>query len=307
MKASHLIIEAVTFFLISGGVMYAYYYLEEKYKHMVIMKRLFPSAQHTATYKKKQLNGKLKQVLMRFGLLAMPKKQEETKDLKDLLGYAGYRSKNAVVVYFGIKLALALLAGGIYLFLIFILGNISARGMVFFFFFAATGYYVPGLLLKHKVKARHRKIFHELPNTLDLLLICMEAGLSFDMALYRVSKELSSVAPVLSKEFGRYFLEIRGGLPKKQALKSLADRNGEKNLASVVQVMIQSADFGTNMIEAITVYSDSLRTERKQIAEEKGAKISTKLALSTVFIILPALLAIILGPAVINLIERIKY
>jgi tight adherence protein C len=307
MNFSHLIIEAVTFFLISGGLMWAYFYLEEKYKHMVIMKRCFPSGQKADAHAAEQINKNLKQVFISFGLLAMPKKEEETKDLKKLLGYAGYRSKNATVVYFGIKLALALLAGCLYLFFIFVSGRLSARTMVFFFFFAATGYYLPGMILKHQVRVRHRKIFHELPNTLDLLLICMEAGLSFDMALYRVSKELSSVAPVLSKEFGRYFLEIRGGLPRKQALNSLADRNGEKNLASVVQVMSQSADFGTDMVEAITVYSDSLRTERKQIAEEKGAKISTKLAFATIFLILPALLAVILGPAMINLIERVNF
>ena len=306
MNPSHLMIKAITFILISGGFMYVYYYLEEKYKRATIMKRLFASSQKAADYKKKRMNTALKQVLTSFGLLVMPDKKKETKNLRKLLGYAGYKSKNALIIYFGIKLALALLAGFFYLFFILASGNISARSIIFVFFPTAAGYYLPGLLLKHKVTARHRRIFNELPDTLDLLFICMEAGLSFDMALYRVSKELASVAPVLSKEFSRYFLEIRGGLPRKQALKNLADRNGEKNLASIMYVLIQSADFGTDIGKAVKVYSNSLRTERKQLAEEKGAKISTKLTFPTIFLILPALMVIILGPAVINLLERMK-
>ena len=306
MKISYLIIEFLTFSLIAGFVMYVYYYLEEKYKRSIIMKRLFASSEAAAEYEKRRTSADIKRYLISLGLAAMPKKEEETADIRKLLGYAGYRSKNAPVLFFGIKLALALILGTLYLAVIIFSGQISARSIIFIFFPFATGYYLPGLILKQKVTKRHSRIFKELPDAMDLLHICMEAGLSFNMALYRVSRELSFIAPVLSKEFSRYFLEIKGGLPRKMALKNLADRNGEKNLISVVHVLIQSADFGTDIAEAIRVYSDSLRMERKQIAEEKGAKISTKLAFPTIFLILPALMVIILGPALINLIERMK-
>ncbi len=306
MKPLYFAIDTITFCLISGSFMIFYYYLEKRHKRSVIMKRLFASSKKAAKYEKKRMETNLKNSLISLGVLAKPKNAAETENLKQILGYAGFRSKNAVVIFFGIKLTLALLSGFLYIILLILSGNINGRGIIFVFFPVAIGYYLPGLLLKHKVTARHRQIFKELPNTLDLLLICMEAGLSFDMALYRVSGELSSVAPLLSKEFGRYFLEIKGGLPRMQVLKNLADRNGEKNLTSVVNVLVQSIHFGTDIAEAIEIYSDSLRTERRQIAEERGAKISTKLAFPTVLLILPALMLVMLGPAAINLIERMN-
>ena len=306
MKSFYYLIEFCAFFLVSGSFMAAYFYFEEKYKRAVIMKRLIASSQMAAEYEKKQMNKDIKKILIAFGLVALPKNKTETARLKQLLGYAGYRSKNALIIFFGTKLALALLTAVLYLFLLSLTNNVTGRNMLFVFFPAAAGYYLPGLFLKHKVTWRHRQIFVELPDALDLLLICMEAGLSFDMALNRVSKELSFIAPVLSKEFGRYFLEIKGGLSRKQALLNLADRNGEMNLSSVVQTLIQSSDLGTDIAEAIKVYSDSLRMERRRIAEEKGATISTKLTFPTILLILPALMVIILGPALINLLERMK-
>jgi len=305
MDISHIIIEFVTFLAVTTSVMYVYYYLEEKYRRSVIMKRLFASSQEAEEYEKKRSEINLQKILISLGLVAMPKTEEGITDLKKLLGYAGYRSPDAPAIYLGIKLGLALLSAIIYFIIAASSGHIGLRMVIFIFFPAALGYYLPGLFLKHKVSSRHRQIFKELPDAFDLLLICMEAGLSFDMALYRVSRELTSIAPVLSKEFSRYFLEIKGGLPRKQVLKDLAERNGEKNLMGVVQVLIQSAEFGTDIAEAIRVYSDSLRTERRQIAEEKGAKIATKLTFPMILFILPALLVIILGPAVINLLDRL--
>jgi len=299
-------VEFITFLLITGSVMYGYYYLEEKYKRSVIMKRLFGSRAAAGVYEKRRMNTDFKKTLTSFGLIAMPKSEEEVAGIRKLLGYAGYRFHSAVVIFFGLKLLLAIICGGLYLLVALLAGKLELRGLLFVFFPIAAGYYLPAFLLKKKVAARHRKIFQELPDILDLLLICMEAGLSFDMALDRVSKELSSIAPVLSGELGRYFLEIKGGLPRKQVLTNLADRNGEKNLISVVHVLIQSANFGTDITEAIRIYSDSLRTERKQLAEERGAKISTKLTFPTILLILPALMLIILGPAIINLMERMK-
>ena len=300
------ILEFITFLLITSAVMYCYYYFEEKYKRSVIMKRLFGSRAAAGVYEKRRMNTDFKEILTSFGMIAMPKREEDVAGIRKMLGYAGYRFHSAVIIFFGLKLLLAILCGGLYLVVAILAGKLELRGLLFVFFPIALGYYLPAFFLKRKVDARHRKIFQELPDILDLLLICMEAGLSFDMALDRVSKELSSITPVLSEELGRYFLEIRGGLPRKQVLTNLADRNGEKNLINVVHVLIQSANFGTDIAEAIKVYSESLRTERKQLAEERGAKISTKLTFPTILLILPALMLIILGPAIINLMERMK-
>ena len=305
MNISHIIIEFITFSAVTGSVMYIYSCLDEKYRRSVIMKRLFASSQEAKRYEKRRTEVNIQKILISLGLTAIPKKEEEIRDIKRLLGYAGYRSPDAPTVYFGIKLGLALLLSFIYFVIALSSGHVGLRMVISIFFPAALGYYLPGLFLKHKVSLRHRQIFKELPDAFDLLLICMEAGLSFDMALYRVSRELTSIAPVLSKEFSQYFLEIKGGLPRKQVLKDLAERNGEKNLMGIVQVLIQSAEFGTDVAETIRVYSESLRTERKQIAEEKAGKIATKMTFPMILFILPALMIIILGPAVINLLERL--
>ena len=158
--------------------------------------------------------------------------------------------------------------------------------------------YLPPVILRSKVKSRNKKIFRELPDTLDLLIICIEAGLGFEMALFRVSKELKDVAPVLSKEFVQYFFETRGGVARNEALDNLKARNGGFGLKAVIDVVIQSIRFGTDITHALRVHSDSMRTERRQIAEEKGAKVAVKLTFPMILFILPVLLIIILGLAI---------
>ncbi|HDM78130.1 MAG TPA: type II secretion system F family protein [Deltaproteobacteria bacterium] len=305
MNLLNIIIETLTFLTVVCATMYAYHCAEEHYRRSVILKRLFKSASKAEKYEKGRTELKLQNILYRLGVLAAPKKGKETETIRKYLSYAGYRVSNAVIIYFGVKLGLGLLLGIFYLFFIFIFCTPGIRTIVFVFFPISLGYYLPELLLKHKIASRHRQIFRELPDTLDLLTICMEAGLSFDMALYRVSKELSRIAPVLSREFSQYFLEIKSGLPREEVLKNLAERNGEKDLSGVVSVLLQSAKFGTDIVEALKVYSSSLRTERRQIAEEKAAKISTKLTFPTIFFILPALLIVVLGPALINLLQKL--
>ena len=126
------------------------------------------------------------------------------------------------------------------------------------------------------------------------------------MALLRVSEELGEIAPVLSKEFAHYFYETQTGIPREQALTNLKERNGEQGLKSVTDVFIQSVKFGTDIAKPLRVHSDALRTERRQLAEEKGAKISAKLTLPLMLLVLPALLIVVVGPAVINIIEHLS-
>ena len=131
----------------------------------------------------------------------------------------------------------------------------------------------------------------------------MEAGLSFDMAFLRVSSELAKIAPVLSKEFSQYYLEVQSGLPRMEVLKNLAERNGEKNLNSVVQVLLQSFKLGTDVASSLRIYAESLRTERLQKAKEKSAKLSVKLTFVTVLLILPAYILIVIGPVIVKIIS----
>jgi len=199
-----------------------------------------------------------------------------------------------------------LLLGGLYLAAVLLTGHLRYQDAVVVFLPLAVGYGLPVLLLNIRIRSRQAEIFRELPDALDLVLICLEAGLNFDTALYRVSQELIHLSPVLSAEFGQYFLEIQSGLPRRTVLQHLAKRNGVENLTAVVGILLQSIRFGTNIADSLRVHIQSMRTQRRQIAEEAGAKISTRLTFPMVLLILPALFIIILGPAILNVFEKFK-
>ncbi len=297
-------IPLLIFFIVSGSLMRIYFYLEKRYQRSILLKRLLNGSSGIKENKKKEPFIPFKGLIYALGRLAISKEEKELTKISTLLGYAGYRSPRAVLFYFGVRASLSVLFGIFYLAYLLITANISAQTMLFTSLPLATGYFLPGLFLKHRIASRQQRIFRELPDALDLLIICMAAGLSFDMSLFRVSNELKEIAPVLSQEFGQYFLEIQSGLPRKDVLNNLSRRNGVSSLNSVVNVLIQSSRFGTDVAEALMVYIKSMRVERRQIAEEKGAKLSTRLTFPMILLILPALLIVLLAPAVINLMER---
>jgi tight adherence protein C len=294
----------ITFLVVAAGLMWLYANGEIRYRRYILIKRLRPG--HPDAPEKKRWEGPWRQVTARLGRLAIPKEEQEQNSIRKLLTIAGYRSDQAVARFFGFKMMLALSMGLVYLLGITLSGALGAKNLVVTFLPMGLGYYLPGLWLRYRAALRRRQIFRELPDVLDLLLICIEAGLSFDMALYRVSRELNVIAPVLSAEFSQFFFEIKSGLPRRRVMTNLAERNGEQSLTSVVNVLLQSSKFGTDIAEALRVYIHSMRTERHQLAEEKGAKMSTRLIFPMVVLIMPALIIVVLGPAMINIIERLR-
>jgi tight adherence protein C len=306
---SETVAAVLTFLLVTGSFMSLFAYGEARYRQHLIRKRLFGGrkAQTQVEKAEKPLSEMVwHRLVVGLGVAAAPKKEKELTDIRRHLSYAGYRGPEAHLVYFGAKAGLALALGTGYLLVALAAGGLDLRRLIFTFIPLACGYYLPGLFLKYRIASRRRRVSRELPDTLDMLLICLEAGLSFDMALLRVSKDLSGIAPVLSQEFGQYFLEIQSGLPRRDVLANLSARNGVRSLTSVVNVLLQSAKFGTDVAEALKVYSASMRTERRQRAEEQAAKISPKLTFPMVMLILPALLIVILGPALINVLIQFK-
>lgn len=299
------IIALLTFVLVTSALLWLYQWTEKRLRRAWVLKRLGEGAD-TAANAKQSLYALWQHVVRRSGDMAMPKKGELLSEIRTQLAWAGYRADYAVTSYFGIRVCLALALAMVYLLTVAGGGHYTPKDAVFIFFPLALGYYLPGLVLKQMVARRQQAIFKELPDALDLLLICIEAGLSFDMALHRISRELADVTPVLSFEFGQYFLEIQSGLPRKQVLRSLSERNGSTALSGVVNVLLQSIRFGTDVAEALRVHIQSMRTERRQNAEEKGATISTQLTFPLIMLIMPALLIVILGPAMINIMERLK-
>lgn len=240
-------------------------------------------------------------LIKEIGYQTGPKKAAADR-LKQQLSWAGYRYASAPEMFCGTRslAAVVLLAGAV---LSGLITGVTLMTAFAVFMILAAANYLPQFWLRYRVMLRTKSIFRELPDTLDLIVLCVEAGLGFEMALFRVSRELKAVAPVLSREFAQYFYETRGGLSRTEALANMKTRNRSAGLDAFVDVVLQSMRFGTDVAGALRVHSESMRTERHQIAEEKGGKIAVKLTLPLVFFVLPALLIIILGPAVLRLMD----
>ena len=163
------------------------------------------------------------------------------------------------------------------------------------------GFFIPRFLLKRQMQERQKRIRLGLPDALDLTVICVEAGLPLDQALTRVGSDLSHAHPELGDEFHLFDLEIRAGKPRVEALRNLAARTGVEDVRSLVGTLIQTDRFGTSVAQALRVHSDSLRTERRQRAEEQAAKTTVKMIIPLVLFVMPSLIFVTVGPAVIQL------
>jgi tight adherence protein C len=169
----------------------------------------------------------------------------------------------------------------------------------------ALGFILPRFILKRMIKDRQNRIRLGLPDALDLTVICVEAGLALDQALSRVGQDLHHAHPDLSDEFHLVNLEMRAGKPRAEALRNLVERTGVDDIRSLVGTLIQTDRFGTSVAQALRVHSDSLRTERRQRAEEQAAKTTIKMVPPLVIFVLPSIIFVTIGPAVIELIRQL--
>ena len=169
----------------------------------------------------------------------------------------------------------------------------------------ALGFILPRFILKRMIKSRQNRIRLGLPDALDLTVICVEAGLALDQALMRVGTDLHHAHPELSDELHLVNLEMRAGKPRAEALRNLVERTGVDDIRSLVGTLIQTDRFGTSVAQALRVHSDSLRTERRQRAEEQAAKTTIKMVPPLVIFVLPSIIFVTIGPAVIELIRQL--
>jgi len=170
---------------------------------------------------------------------------------------------------------------------------------------SGLGFILPRFILKRMIRDRQQRIRLALPDALDLTVICVEAGLALDQALMRVGQDLHHAHPDLSDEFHLVNLEMRAGKPRAEALRNLVDRTGVDDIRSLVGTLIQTDRFGTSIAQALRVHSDSLRTERRQRAEEQAAKTTIKMVPPLVIFVLPSIIFVTIGPAVIELIRQL--
>jgi tight adherence protein C len=169
------------------------------------------------------------------------------------------------------------------------------------FICAATGYYLPNLVLSRIIKQRQQELFLTFPDALDLLRVCVEAGLGLDAAIERVGREMKIESKALAQEFTLLGLELRVGSTRIDALKNLAIRVGLDDITSLVSMLVQADKFGTSMADTLKIYANSLRDKRQNITEESAAKLPVKILLPLIFCVFPALLTVLMGPAAINI------
>ena len=230
---------------------------------------------------------------------ALPLSPADVSRTRGWLIQAGYRDARHVNYYFGLRILMA---------------TVGFAGVALFTGFdnwpllvglTGLGFLLPRFFLKRMIRDRQQRIRLALPDALDLTVICVEAGLALDQALMRVGQDLHHAHPDLSDEFHLVNLEMRAGKPRAEALRNLVERTGVDDIRSLVGTLIQTDRFGTSVAQALRVHSDSLRTERRQRAEEQAAKTTIKMVPPLVLFVLPSIIFVTIGPAVIELIRQL--
>src|SRR3990172_5213652 len=251
--------------------------------------------EHPQGFRKRQTE-RAEQILSGIGKLLPESGTGKAPRLERMLTRAGYRRPQAVVAFRGAKLLLILLSLGV----VYFTGVYAERP---FLFLLALGFGViaPDIWLSRKVSRRQHRLRLSLPDALDLLVICVEAGLGLDQAILRVAEELKHVHRELSDEMRLVNLEMRLGRTRIEALRALSARTGVDDIKAMVAMLVQTERVGTSVAQSLRVHSDTLRIKRRQRAEEQAAKPPVKMVPVLVFFIFPALLVVILGPAVIAL------
>jgi tight adherence protein C len=262
-----------------------------------------PSAENEANEAREKSSSFLTNLFWKIGRHAPAPKAEDysTSRLKFLR--AGIRNENALGVHWGVKIFLAVLFPGVFLVIrTMVLTMLTYQiTMVVTVLCALLGFYLPDIWLNRKGEDRRQKILQSLPDALDLMVICVEAGMGLDGAINKVAQELKLGSPELSDELQLMNLELRAGKQRTDALKNLALRTNLDEISSLTTLLVQTDKFGTSMADALRVYSESYRTQRYQRAEEIAAKLPVKMVIPLMFCIFPSLFLVILGPAAINI------
>jgi tight adherence protein C len=231
---------------------------------------------------------------------ALPLSPSEVSRTRKWLIQAGYREQRHLTIYVGSRMLLALVG---------MLGVVAVEqgfDLLLMIGIGGFGFFVPRFVLKRMIKDRQRRITIALPDALDLTVICVEVGLALDQALMRVGEDLKHSHPDLSDEFYLVNLEMRAGKPRAEALRNLSDRTGVDDVRALVTTLIQTDRFGTSIATALRMHSETLRTERRQRAEEQAAKTTIKMVVPLAVFILPSIIFVTLGPAMIQLFRQLS-
>jgi len=252
---------------------------------------------HLLTSAKAQVNPALEKVAATFGV--SPKNAPQQSKLRALLIQAGFHHESSAGIFIGAKIVGAFGLFMVYWFMAMAGGRSGPQFLLLALLMAMMGYILPDFVLRAKIRRRQGSIAGALPDALDFLVICVEAGMGLNAALMRVGLELQLRSQALSDELGLVNQELRTGIGREHALRHLASRNAIEDLKILVSSLVLSDKLGTNVADTLRAQSESLRTRVRQRAEERAAKASIKMLFPLVFFILPALFIVMMGPGVI--------
>jgi tight adherence protein C len=251
-----------------------------------------------ARRRRQQRLDRMKSVLQAFGE-RVESGRKDTSEVRQFLLQAGYVDPNAVSIYWAARVILALSFLAAALFFLPLMNVTMAQMLIAVVWLGGLGWVGPVFYVRRRLKARQKELQKAMPDMLDMLVVCVEAGLGLNQALVRVADEIDHVSLVMSEQLALVNLEMRAGTPRDEALKNLAERTGLPDMKSLVGMMIQTDRFGTSVADALRVHSDTMRTKRRQRAEEAAAKTTIKLVFPLVLFVFPAMFVVVLGPSVI--------
>lgn len=228
----------------------------------------------------------------------IPRSPKDMSRLRRQFVRAGFNSLTPIAIYTVAQIVCPL----VFAMLPLMFGGLS-KVWIFCLITGLMGWLIPGVVLGRFIKARQKVIQNGLPDALDLMIVCLEAGSAIDQALMKVSDELALAYPALAEEFQVLLTETRAGKPRLEAFRNLAERTGVEDVRALVAMLVQTDRFGTSVSQALRTHAEVSRTKRRQRAEERAAKIGVKLVFPLVFCLFPAMFVVTLGPAVIRFVR----
>ena len=300
MSTTYIVLAVIFIAVFSFVLLLMYLFTPDKIKNRL---QTVVEGVDEATVRDADWIAKIAKLTTPFAKLSVPNEGWDQSHLRLRFINAGYRGEYAPMIYFGTKTLLAIIFPVFaWVIMMMLRAKMQPQTMMFSLIAAtAFGFYLPNAFLSRKIASRQLEIFENFPDALDLMTICIEAGLAIDAAISRVATEMADVAPVLSEELYLVTLELRAGSSKERALRNLAMRTGAEEVDTLVSMLIQAERFGTSIADSLRVHADSLRTKRRQRAEETAAKIPLKLLFPLIFCVFPALMVVLMGPAIIQI------
>ncbi|NEV63028.1 type II secretion system F family protein [Thiorhodococcus minor] len=243
-----------------------------------------------------------------LGGIFMPRSASKRGSTQEILRYAGYNEDGTIRVFYGLKLLATLLVPTVLFATLKLTGRTMALEDLLLYLLLAglLGYLIPDLILRRRAQRRQDRLRKGLPDAMDLLVVCSEAGLGLSAGIQRVSSEITITHPDLAEELSLFSMQTRAGMDNRAALRDLEERTGLEDIQTLVAMLLQSMRFGTSIAETLRIYADELRDKRLQRAQEKAARVGTLMIFPLVLCIMPSFLLVVLGPAILGAIRAFK-